>query len=716
MSKNYLPNRGNYNDLKPFKFWCQKVLPLVYDDSLSYYELLDKVVDYLNKTMEDVTTLNDDVTAMYGAYEQLQSYVNSYFDNLDVQNEINSKLDQMALDGSLSALIDPQIPGAVSSWLRDNVDPVGSAVVVDSTLTISGAAADAKVTGDNFNSLKADKGKFDITPLLTSNDVVEDYYVNGSNGALVSSTNYVCTDFVEIPTESEGLNLTANCFFGSIVGYAFYSTKSVNSFISGGTGTGYQQKTITTYIPQNAHYFRTTLKKTDYSSPNDFGITYQYLDSAIKKTVDSIVTNVNEINTSLTTAETNIEKNIDALRLIPTWTNGTIQSTGAIDSRTDRINTGLIKANVESIQCINDYYGLIAYYNVDRNFISLTSFAKNFTIDKSSFPERTFYIAVAMHNGTSSINPTEGTNCIILYSVDDVVKGTFDMTGEVVPFNEGSKNQIARLGWDVYNSKNPPEQTNQSYALAYKNGCRIMLADVRVTSDGKFVLWHDETLNNYVRHTDGTALTTEEKAMTIAGSTLSELNTFDYGIYRGSEYAGMKIPMLENFVKWCSLANCIPMLEIKVQLTEANCIVIANMCKQYGLGDRVIIDEYYSYLQNTVDYWKANLPKCTICIIAWNNVSTAQSFITNNLLNTDIGVLLTISGTSQLSLISTNDDIDYNKVRTVTNIGAKLTYTEVNNSSAMNTLYEAGYIDIFNYIASSYININRWLQDKLNLN
>ena len=35
-------------DLKTFNFWCQKVLPLVYDDSLSYYELLCKVVDYIN--------------------------------------------------------------------------------------------------------------------------------------------------------------------------------------------------------------------------------------------------------------------------------------------------------------------------------------------------------------------------------------------------------------------------------------------------------------------------------------------------------------------------------------------------------------------------------------------------------------------------------------------------------------------------------------------
>jgi hypothetical protein len=34
-----------FHELKPFRFWCQKALPLVYDDSLSYYELLCKVVD-----------------------------------------------------------------------------------------------------------------------------------------------------------------------------------------------------------------------------------------------------------------------------------------------------------------------------------------------------------------------------------------------------------------------------------------------------------------------------------------------------------------------------------------------------------------------------------------------------------------------------------------------------------------------------------------------
>lgn len=41
------------NELKHFNFWCQKILPLVYDDSLSYYEVLCKVVDYINKIIGD---------------------------------------------------------------------------------------------------------------------------------------------------------------------------------------------------------------------------------------------------------------------------------------------------------------------------------------------------------------------------------------------------------------------------------------------------------------------------------------------------------------------------------------------------------------------------------------------------------------------------------------------------------------------------------------
>ena len=45
----------------PFRFWCQKVLPLVYDDSLSYYELLCKVVCKLNELAGNQNNLSDEI-------------------------------------------------------------------------------------------------------------------------------------------------------------------------------------------------------------------------------------------------------------------------------------------------------------------------------------------------------------------------------------------------------------------------------------------------------------------------------------------------------------------------------------------------------------------------------------------------------------------------------------------------------------------------------
>ena len=49
------------NDLRPFRFWCQKVLPLVYDDELSYYEVICKCVDYINNLIENDKAISNDV-------------------------------------------------------------------------------------------------------------------------------------------------------------------------------------------------------------------------------------------------------------------------------------------------------------------------------------------------------------------------------------------------------------------------------------------------------------------------------------------------------------------------------------------------------------------------------------------------------------------------------------------------------------------------------
>ena len=65
-------------ELKTFKFWCQKVLPLVYDDSLSYYEVLCKVVDYLNNMINDVNVVIHEYEELKKDLETVQEWISNF--------------------------------------------------------------------------------------------------------------------------------------------------------------------------------------------------------------------------------------------------------------------------------------------------------------------------------------------------------------------------------------------------------------------------------------------------------------------------------------------------------------------------------------------------------------------------------------------------------------------------------------------------------------
>ena len=109
--------------------------------------------------------VNDNTQELYGAFNDvsegfatLQGFVEDYFTNLDVQEEIDNKLDAMALDGSLYSIIYPvvddalqtAIPDAVEDWLDENMTTTEP--ILDYTLSIEDAAAESRTSGDNFKS------------------------------------------------------------------------------------------------------------------------------------------------------------------------------------------------------------------------------------------------------------------------------------------------------------------------------------------------------------------------------------------------------------------------------------------------------------------------------------------------------------------------------------------------------------------------------------
>lgn len=88
----------NVKNMQSFHFWCQKVLPLVYDDSLSYYEVLSKVVDYLNNIIADNKGMAQQITINADNISDLQTLTQQ------IQQELQDILDGKAEGLYLTAL------------------------------------------------------------------------------------------------------------------------------------------------------------------------------------------------------------------------------------------------------------------------------------------------------------------------------------------------------------------------------------------------------------------------------------------------------------------------------------------------------------------------------------------------------------------------------------------------------------------------------------
>ena len=93
-------------NVPPFVSFVTSTVPMVFDNSLSYYEALSALWKWLQDDVIDVINNNASVTQDYiNLTNELKSYIENYFNNLDVQEEINNKLDEMASTGQLQQII-----------------------------------------------------------------------------------------------------------------------------------------------------------------------------------------------------------------------------------------------------------------------------------------------------------------------------------------------------------------------------------------------------------------------------------------------------------------------------------------------------------------------------------------------------------------------------------------------------------------------------------
>ena len=92
------------DNIKTFRFYCQKILPLVYDDSLSYIETLCKVSSKLNEVIDDYNELIDYYNTLPQLLEQITAKLSELDDFVDTINREFAEL-----DARLTAKVDKKL-------------------------------------------------------------------------------------------------------------------------------------------------------------------------------------------------------------------------------------------------------------------------------------------------------------------------------------------------------------------------------------------------------------------------------------------------------------------------------------------------------------------------------------------------------------------------------------------------------------------------------
>ena len=284
MAANFTPDLKPYTGQGKFRYWVQMVLPTIYDDSLSYMELLNKLVYVINLAIEDVDAVEENVASLLEAFNELQQFTNDYFNNLDVQEEINIKLDEMVESGEFTALIEPLFNNFNNriTILENRVNQIeeltpgsttGDAELQDIRISYDGNIF--PVAGINVRT----NDKINHDDIIKNNLECELYDVTYTSGYFISPTGVITqstTNFYKIgelevtPNVSKKIKYYTYIYHESSTDYSILAYYDENNNMIRKIGnndllSGYQW--VDDDIPVNTKYIKLTLVKTYSNFP-----------------------------------------------------------------------------------------------------------------------------------------------------------------------------------------------------------------------------------------------------------------------------------------------------------------------------------------------------------------------------------------------------------------------------------------------------------------
>lgn len=615
---------------EPFRFWCQKVLPAVYDDSLSYYELLCKVVEYLNTTMHDVVELED--------------YVTNYFNNLDVTEQINNKLDQMAQDGTLTALISGYVDPKIVEF-ANMVEEFSETTTAELTTIAEDLSIEFQNTTDaliaDFNELEADvtlkvevqDSKIDANvATITTLESRMDEFTNLPEGSTTGDAELadirIAFDGRTYATAGDAVRAQASELYKDIYDNVselmddYENQFPTVKFTLGDYNTS-------TGVPRHNNTYRVCTKAPITATRRmvlfpDTGYRYylQFVEDGVLQSggwhtsADEQYHGILEIEagqqfcmtvarvTEDTTEVADITAFVSKVRIW--YPVSIIQNVGIMQHSYCNKETGVVEWNGTSNYEVSDFIEIpweleispwlgclcvtaqtnarFAFYDANKQFISGKHGASQI-VYYDPIPNNAKYVRVS-----TNIASKAWADCVFQV----LAKRPATITHAIPKYEEPKRTfdapAIVSINHRGYSTA--PENTLPAFAESAKHGFTIVETDIRKTSDGVYVLLHDTTINRTARNADGSSISS---TVAIANITYEQALTYDFGVYKGEEYAGTTIPTLEEALTFCARANLGMFLEIESSAIASTTDIknILNIVEKCGMKNKVFFSCFY---------------------------------------------------------------------------------------------------------------------------
>lgn len=144
----------DYKNLSPFKWFVLENFPFIEADfdALTEWQLFCKIGKEINKIINSQNIVGEQAETLTNAFNNLKNYVDNYFNNLDVQDEINNKLDLMASDGTLDKIINQDIFSQINNDITKN-----TADITKNTTDITKNTDDINKNTTDIDTLKTNQ-------------------------------------------------------------------------------------------------------------------------------------------------------------------------------------------------------------------------------------------------------------------------------------------------------------------------------------------------------------------------------------------------------------------------------------------------------------------------------------------------------------------------------------------------------------------------------